>query len=166
MKIHKFVSSPIAALVLAASGAATPAQLQASEMQCTSFEVVSKDWRRGVHPPGDPVVGMKRAGTRRLFDDKGNEIGLYTYAGTVVDVFDGGETIMNITRTWSFKDGTIAGVGMIAHPDVMNVDVQPDLVASVVTGGTGAFRQAHGSVEMLEPNADGSRPVRFDIGCD
>ncbi len=155
----------ITAVALVTAGF-TPVATNAADLKCTPFEIISKSWKRGVHPEGEPVIGMKRAGTRRLHSESGEELGLYTYAGTVVEVLEDGGTIMNFTRTWTFKEGTIAGVGMIAHPDAVNVQAQPDQVVSVVTGGTGAFRGVHGSIEMSEPVSEGNRLVRFDIACD
>jgi hypothetical protein len=151
-----------AVLFLIVTGFGAPALA----MECAPFEVQSDNWQRGVYPKGDPIIGTKRAGTRRLFDDTGQEIGLYTYVGVVVEVGTGGETIMNVTRTFSFEDGILTGVGVTAHPDVIDTLVQPDRIYTVVTGGSGAFRGAHGTIEMKTPQQDGKRAVSFDISCE
>ncbi|MEM8729382.1 MAG: hypothetical protein AAGF79_05630 [Pseudomonadota bacterium] len=161
---RRFIQAMVIGSIGAVGASALPNAALAQE--CAPFEVFAKDWKRGVYPDGEAVVGTKRAGTRRLHDESGEGVGLYTYAATVVEVQENGETILNVTRTWTLQDGTLVGVGMIAHPDAVDINVQPDQIGSVVVGGTGVFRGAHGSVEMRAPNGDGDRMVSFDISCD
>lgn len=150
-----------------ASAVGISAVAQAEEaVSCAPFTLISDSWQRGFSGTDAPQVGDVRAGTRRLVDEAGNELGLYAYSAVVVAVGEGGDDTLLVTRTFSFADGSLAGASTTFHPEIEDLDASPAPIVTVVTGGSGVFREAHGTVEMGPFREDGSRVLTFDVACD
>ncbi|MEM7443547.1 MAG: hypothetical protein AAF414_09495 [Pseudomonadota bacterium] len=140
---------------------------------CQPFTVVSDGSDRTVDyidngAPG-PSAGDQRIGYRSLADQDGNPVGHYRWIGTVLNQpgDDGtvGESVYEYIM--ALGDGHI-GYHRLVQTDSPAQDTSgvawDTTQSAIVTGGTGAYAFAHGTVTISRD--DMVVTMEFDIACD
>lgn len=113
-----------------------------------------------------PSAGDQRLIHETIFDADGNAIGTQDALATLLARTDGqGRDLFFVTLLASFADGELASTALIPSRDTATRAAGPTSQYSrIVTGGTGAFAHATGTVQ-LETLADGRRQARYDLTC-
>jgi hypothetical protein len=114
-------------------------------------------------PPEGPSPGDMRVGSRQLVDDKGSRIGEVHFRSTMTALAAGGRgDILASEYFISFPAGWIASQSLYELPDATDTSQRAGSATLVVSGGTGAFANAKGTV-MIEA---GDPPTYvFDLSC-
>lgn len=117
---------------------------------------------------GKPSHGDKRVGEVHLTDGDGNHVGNYYWVATVHAVDSAGETThMRADTFFVLDDGTI--FNSVIHEPAVSLDnldttVVPEVTERVITGGTGAYAGAKGTIDVTR---DGMQFVfQLNMTCD
>lgn len=111
----------------------------------------------------DPVgisIGDYRVGRNGLYDDHNTEVGHTYFSSTVIPSPIKGQVMDLLTAVHEFANGTVVSSALLT-----NVSSNPGFDSDqAISGGTGAFADAHGTAEASTDEA-GKRSIRFDISC-
>lgn len=150
-------------------GSAAPALARSEGPPCGSFDVVIRQDARKYVDHGDEGAspGDQRLNRATLLDPEGNKLGDSYLVATMLPLKDGEDDYTVHSSTVSeFPNGTITAIGIarpkdpeseqagIAHP-----------VVWTVTGGTGAFVTARGTMTATTRD-DGARALKVELTCD
>ncbi|MEM8589660.1 MAG: hypothetical protein AAGG65_16490 [Pseudomonadota bacterium] len=152
----------LSALVVAGSTVAMGTAV-AQGQACESITLLSPADHREVHfvdMDGNGLsVGDRRVGHRRLFDENDNFVADRMWTVTVHEVNDAGEaTLTSAENVTVFEDGVIFGRIDVPEPENFdNPDVlsnPPEINLHTIFGGTGAYANAQGTIEMVDRTAN------------
>ena len=149
----------IAAVAIAfasAAGAAGPA--------CGPFTLVGGE--KGINvvdnPPAGKSPGDLRAGWRRLADESGAPVGTVHYVAILTEPGAEGGDILAGQYYVRLAEGTIAAQTLYQLPDSTDTSQKAQNAVLIVTGGTGTFSRATGTIEIV---AGAAPRYVFDIAC-
>jgi len=154
----RIVMAGLAAAV-AAAGAAS-----AAEPGCGAFTLVGG--AKGItvvdNPPAGKSAGDVRAGWRRLAEAGGSVVGTVHFVAVLTEPDAEGGDVLAGDYYVRLANGTIASQTLYQLPDAADTSQKARNAVLVVTGGTGAFAGASGTIEIVAGEAP--RYV-FDLRC-
>jgi hypothetical protein len=131
---------------------------------CGAFTLVGGE--KGVnvvdHPPVGKSPGDVRAGWRRLADESGTAAGSVHYVAVLTEPGAAGGDVLAGDYYVRLGGGTIAAQTLYQLPDSTDTSQKAQNAVLIVTGGTGAFAGAGGTIEIVAGEAP--RYV-FDLVC-
>lgn len=144
---------------LAAAGAAS-----AGEVACGAFTLVGgeKDITVVDNPPAGKSAGDMRAGWRRLADEAGTPVGTVHFVAVLTEPDAVGGDVLAGDYYIRLDTGTIASQTIYQLPDAADTSQKARNAILMVTGGTGTFAGAAGTIEIEA--GDAPRYV-FDLSC-
>lgn len=112
-----------------------------------------------------PSAGDQRIGRYFLLDDDGNRIGEMEFVTVVLPPSEDGKVKLFATGHHTFANGALALSLIYELPDVTDTSQggTTDLT-HVITGGTGEFAHATGSI-TITTTADGRRRATYELKC-
>ena len=145
--------------ILAATGAA-----DAADPACGAFTLVGGE--KGItvvdNPPAGKSAGDVRAGWRRLADEAGNPVGTVHYVAVLTEPDAEGGDVLAGDYYVRFGEGYLAAQTVYQLPDAADTSQKARNAVLMVTGGTGPFAGAAGTIEIVAGEAP--RYV-FDLRC-
>lgn len=155
----KWSAAAAAAVLLLEAGAA-----HAAGTDCGAFTLIGGE--KGVNvvdnPPAGKSPGDVRAGWRRLADENGVAAGSVHYVAVLTEPgADGGDVLAGDYYV-RLAAGTIAAQTLYQLLDSTDTSQKAQNAVLIVTGGTGAFAGASGTIEIVAGEAP--RYV-FDLAC-
>ena len=155
----------IATVAVALAGGALAADAaQASEPSCGAFTLIGGE--KGVNvidnPPAGKSAGDVRAGWRRLADEGGAAMGTVHYVAVLTEPGATGGDVLAGDYYVRLATGTIAAQTLYQLPDSTDTSQKAQNAIMIVTGGTGIFAGAGGTIEIVAGEAP--RYV-FDLAC-
>jgi len=156
MRLAIVLVAAVLACSLAAAKAAGPA--------CSAFTLVGGEKGINVidHPPTGKSPGDVRAGWRKLADEAGNPAGSVQFVATVTEPDAPGGDILAGEYFIRLAEGYIASQTVYQLPDSTDTSQKAQNAVLVVTGGTGPYAGAAGTIEIVAGVAP--RYV-FDLHC-
>ncbi|HET7716422.1 MAG TPA: hypothetical protein VFK86_12430 [Bauldia sp.] len=147
------------ALLLAA---ALPAV--AAGAACGSFVLIGGEKVINVvdNPPAGKSAGDVRAGWRRLADEAGNPVGSVQFVATLTEPEAEGGDVLAGDYYVRLPGGFIAAQTVYQLPDSTDTSQRAQNAVLVVTGGTGSYAGASGTIEIEAGEAP--RYV-FNLNC-
>ncbi|MEV0638805.1 hypothetical protein AB0I77_28460 [Streptomyces sp. NPDC050619] len=118
---------------------------------------LAQQTRIPVNPGGAPAQGDRTAFRSNLFDQAGNQVGETNGTCTTTRVDNGGAE--ECTVTYSLPGGQLAVQGMVFRHLIPG---PPPSFDNAITGGTGEFDRARGSVHA-DTIAPGTRRFTIDL---
>ncbi len=153
----------VAALTLA-GGVLAAGTAHATEPLCGAFTLVGGE--KGVNvvdnPPAGKSPGDVRAGWRRLADEDGAARGTVHYVAVLTEPGAAGGDVLAGDYYVRLEAGTIAAQTLYQLPDSTDTSQKAQNAILIVTGGTGIFAGAGGTIEIVAGEAP--RYV-FDLAC-
>lgn len=147
-----------AALVAFASAA------QAAGTDCGAFTLIGGE--KGVNvvdnPPEGKSPGDVRAGWRRLADENGTAAGTVHYVAVLTEPGAAGGDVLAGDYYVRLGAGTIAAQTLYQLPDSTDTSQKAQNAVLIVTGGTGVFAGAGGTIEIV---AGAAPRYVFDLTC-
>ena len=147
------------AATLVAGGA-----VRAGEVACGAFTLVGGE--KGItvvdSPPAGKSAGDMRAGWRRLADEAGTPVGAVHFVAVLTEPDAAGGDVLAGDYYVRLENGTIASQTVYQLPDAADTSQRARNAVLMVTGGTGAFAGATGTIEIEA--GDAPRYV-FDLSC-
>ena len=147
-----------AAMVLAATAA------EAAGPACGPFTLVGGE--KGINvvdnPPAGKSPGDLRAGWRRLADEAGAPVGTVHYVAVLTEPGAEGGDILVGDYYVRLAEGTIAAQTLYQLPDSTDTSQKAQNAVLIVTGGTGSYARATGTIEIL---AGAAPRYVFDVAC-
>lgn len=156
--LKRSTAAAAAALLLAAGAA------HAAGTDCGAFTLIGGEKGLNVvdNPPAGKSPGDVRAGWRRLADESGAAAGSVHYVAVLTEPgADGGDVLAGDYYV-RLDAGTIAAQTLYQLPDSTDTSQKAQNAVLIVTGGTGAFAGASGTIEIVAGEAP--RYV-FDLAC-
>ena len=152
------------ALIIIAVLTMAPAAAQAAGPACGAFVLVGGEKGIAVidNPPAGKSPGDVRAGWRKLADEAGNAMGSVHFVATLTEPGAAGGDILAGQYFIRLPDGYIASQTVYQLPDSTDTSQKAQNAILVVTGGTGPYAGATGSIELVAGEAP--RYV-FDLKC-
>jgi hypothetical protein len=152
------------AIAAACLAVTLPAAAEASGPACGAFVLVGSE--KGINvidnAPAGKSPGDVRAGWRKLADEAGNPIGAVHFVATLTEPGAEGGDILSGQYFIRLPDGYIASQTVYQLPDSTDTSQKAQNAILVVTGGTGPFAGASGTIEIVAGTAP--RYV-FDLDC-
>ena len=112
------------------------------------LHLVSTTVQESPEPTGPPAVGDQFAFSDDLFE-RGRKVGMLGGVGTFVRFDEATESaVVNLVLTAELRRGQLAMQGLVTFSDAGD-----DEFRLAITGGTGAYRTAHGEV-FVSPTED------------
>lgn len=151
-------------MLIAAAFVTAPGTADAAGPDCGSFVLVGGE--KGINvvdnaPPGKSP-GDVRAGWRKLADETGAPVGSVQFVATLTAPgAEGGDTLAG-EYFILLPEGYIASQTVYQLPDSTDISRKAQNAVLVVTGGTGLYAGARGSIEIEAGEAP--RYV-FDLRC-
>jgi hypothetical protein len=131
---------------------------------CGAFTLIGGE--KGINvvdnPPAGKSPGDVRAGWRRLADDAGNPAGTVHYVAILTEPGADGGDVLTGDYYVRLADGVIAAQTVYQLPDSTDTSQRAQNAVLIVTGGTGTFAGATGTIELVAGEAP--RYV-FDLRC-
>ncbi|MEV6250349.1 hypothetical protein AB0M38_29740 [Streptomyces sp. NPDC051742] len=149
-----FACAPVAAASATGTGSAHD---KGKERVITLVGRLAEQSRFPVNPGGAPAQGDRTVVRSILFDEAGKQVGETAGTCTTTRVADGGAEVCTVTYT--LPDGQISVQGMVfGH---LNPGPPPSF-DNAITGGTGKYDRARGSVHA-DTIATGTRRFTIDL---
>jgi hypothetical protein len=156
MRLPIILAAAVLAGSIATADAAGPA--------CGSFTLVGGE--KGINvidnPPAGKSPGDVRAGWRKLADEAGAAVGSVQFVATLTEPGAPGGDILAGEYFVRLPDGYIASQTVYQLPDSTDTSQKAQNAVLVVTGGTGPYAGAAGTIEIVAGEAP--RYV-FDLHC-
>ncbi len=131
---------------------------------CGAFTLVGGE--KGINvvdnPPAGKSPGDVRAGWRRLADEAGEPAGTVHYVAILTEPGAEGGDILAGNYYVRLAEGVIAAQTIYQLPDSTDTSQKAQNAVLIVTGGTGTFAGATGTIELVAGEAP--RYV-FDLRC-
>jgi hypothetical protein len=141
-----------------------PGFAEAAGPACGSFVLVGGE--KGItvvdNPPEGKSPGDVRAGWRKLADESGNPVGSVQFVATLTEPGAEGGDVLAGQYYVRLPDGYIATQTVYQLPDSTDTSQKAQNAVLVVTGGTGPYAGATGTIEIEAGEAP--RYV-FDLRC-
>lgn len=152
------------AAITAVVVATAPALAEAAGPSCGAFTLVGGEKGIAVidNPPAGKSPGDVRAGWRRLADEAGKAVGSVQFMATLTEPGAEGGDILAGQYFIRLADGYIASQTVYQLPDSTDTSQKAQNAILVVTGGTGPYAGATGTIELVAGTAP--RYV-FDLHC-
>lgn len=160
LKLAHLPRGPIVATALCL---AAPMNAHSADLSCGAFDLVGANKTTDIvdaAPDGDSP-GDTRIGMRELVDETGSPIGALHFVSTLIRLGESDDHHFSGDFQIVLPDGFLIGSTIYQRPNVVNQDTPPLTV--VLTGGTGAYRDASG---ILEIGAGETPTYSFDLTCD
>jgi len=152
-------SIAVAVLLLFPAAAA-----EAAGPACGSFVLIGGE--KGVtvvdNPPEGKSPGDMRAGWRKLADEGGKPVGTVQFVATLTEPGAAGGDILAGQYYIRLPDGYISSQTVYQLPDSTDTSQKASNAVLVVTGGTGPYAGATGTVEIVAGEAP---RYLFDLRC-
>jgi hypothetical protein len=152
------------AAIMAVIVTMAPALAEAAGPACGSFTLVGGE--KGINvidnPPAGKSPGDVRAGWRMLADEAGNAVGSVQFVATLTEPGAPGGDVLAGEYFIRLPDGYIASQTVYQLPDSTDTSQKAQNAVLVVTGGTGPYAGASGTIELVAGTAP--RYV-FDLHC-
>lgn len=157
----------ISALFFIACGSLAAAQTPPGGPTCGEFELRFVGTQVEIIDVSDKglSIGDRRIGSAELQDADGAVLGQGYFEASVVAAHGGGHRLIGDAHN-VFDNGTLHYVIVYDLPDASQAAIPSDLAAFEyhVTGGTGAFAGASGTVRVSS-DAGGNRIAHYAIDC-
>jgi hypothetical protein len=159
----KMTGLAVAALMALAVGESMADEAKGPD--CGAFTLVGGE--KGVevvdNPPAGRSSGDTRAGWRKLADESGNPVGEVQFVATLTAPGGGDRgDVLAADYFVTLPDGWIASTSVYELANAADTSQRAGNATLVVTGGTGAYRGASGTI-VIEPG-EAPRYV-FDLAC-
>lgn len=131
---------------------------------CGSFTLIGgeKDINVIDNPPAGKSPGDVRAGWRKLADEAENPVGSVQFVATLTEPGAAGGDVLAGAYFIRLPEGYIASQTVYQLPDSTDTSQRARNAVLVVTGGTGPYAGASGTIEIVAGEAP--RYV-FDLRC-
>lgn len=131
---------------------------------CGAFTLVGGEKAINVidNPPAGKSPGDVRAGWRKLADEAGNAAGSVQFVATLTEPGAPGGDVLAGAYFVRLAEGYIASQTVYQLPDSNDTSQKAQNAVLVVTGGTGPYAGAAGTIEIVA--GDAPRYV-FDLHC-
>lgn len=138
----------------------------AAQPNCGSFSLTGGEKVIDVvdNPPKGPSPGDVRAGNRQLLDTDGNRVADVHFSATLTALPTATTGSVFASQYFvKFADGWISSASVYELSDATDTSQRAGNAILLVSGGTGAFESAQGTVEI----AAGDPPTYgFDLNCE
>ena len=152
------------AIAVTAVAILLPAVAHAAGPTCGAFVLVGGE--KGINvvdnPPEGKSPGDVRAGWRKLADETGNPVGSVQFVATLTEPGAAGGDILAGQYFIRLPDGYIASQTVYQLSDSTDTSQKAQNAVLVVTGGTGPYAGAAGTIEIVAGEAP--RYI-FDLRC-
>lgn len=163
--IYRVVKPVSGFLIVSTMAVALATGAANAQQECQEFTLVGG--KKNVHlidngESGDSA-GDLRVVTRPLLDEQGAEYGELKVVSTVTGAGRGdGDTSFLGAAHFIFRIGDLVGQASYQRPND-KVDANPETVTYIITGGSGIYKGATGTVEVA-PGDDPTFSFKIDCG--
>jgi hypothetical protein len=151
-------------IIAAAATVLIPALAEAAGPACGPFVLIGGE--KGINvvdnPPAGKSPGDVRAGWRKLADESGAPVGSVQFVATLTEPGAEGGDVLAGQYYVRLPEGYIATQTVYQIPDSTDTSQKAQNAVLVVTGGTGPYAGATGTIEIVAGEAP--RYV-FDLRC-